>query len=557
VNTSMRLLMSCGSEDIYCSASERSLNIQSNEFQSPPLNLENEALRTSKSAKESESNSHMHQLDSSKDKSDFALEEEGSSSKEFQSLPLDIADEALRASNHTKRQESDRQMHQLNSSKYKSDFVLEEEEETPAKEFQSLPLDIADEALRASNHTKRQESDRQMHQLNSSKYTSDFALEEEEETDVISHATKRESNEVEDTSLNIGTPPRRRLERRCSVTKFNLEDNSDSEEESERTEKSSRKLLTHPRGVEQTIARPLLEPLSRLASSGRARPSLQRMWVSVTNIQVPPIQESMKDSQDESNTCEEDQCPLILGRAPASGEKPELRTKFFQFSQLKTRSLRLSRPQLRPSWSSSRYLRVEETKHSEESQTSEEETSPSLLTKPRGNESSVPEETERPLQATNPKRNWPSLGLRGLPSVIKATLDDEDGVHDDKVSKEFAEKPESHNDASDQPILRSRGNRPKLQRRNSITKFNLDNAANESFRRRRPRLERRCSVTQFSLGVKEAQAETTSNCVLVAPKMPRPKLSRSGQATVLIFSKESLDLVTDELKHNAIAPTAA
>jgi hypothetical protein len=175
------------------------------------------------------------------------------------------------------------------------------------------------------------------------------------------------------------------------------------------------------------------------------------------------------------------------------------------------------------------------------------------------------------------------MGRRGVASVVKPNLDDEDGVHD-KVSEELAEeeKTESHDGPRFQPILRSRGNRPnlqrrnsvtkfnidqstnesfrdrpKLQRRNSITKFNLDQATNELFRRRRPRMERRCSVTQFSLGVKEAQEETTSNCVFVAPKMSRPKLSRSGQATVLILTNENLGLSMDGLKRNVLAPNAA
>jgi hypothetical protein len=443
-----------------------------------------------------------------------------------------------------------------------------------SKEFQLPPPRMVNEALRTNERTKQQESNCQIHQIESSKDKSDRAL--NEETNTISHepAASRESNEyVADTSLNIETPTRgnrgRRIARRCSVTKYSLDDESSTEEskqsdESERSEKSC-ELLTHPRRIEQTNARPLTEPLSRLTSSRKLRPSLQKLWVSVSNIQVEArtTMKQSKHSEEERNACKEDHCPSVLGRATA-GEETKPNTKFFQFSQLKNRSFRASRPQVQPLWSSFRNLRIEDKKHPKESET-------------------VPEGTEPPVQETKPKRNWPGMGRRGVASVVKPNLDDENGVHD-KVSKELAEEEEtnSHDGPRFQPILRSRGNRPnlqrrnsvtkfnldqstnesfrdrpKLQRRNSITKFNLDQATNESFRRRRPRMERRCSVTQFSLGVKEAQEETTSNCVFVAPKMSRPKLSRSGQATVLILTNENLGLSMDGLKRNVLAPNAA
>jgi hypothetical protein len=482
-NTSLRLLLSCGSEDIYCSASERSLDsTPSKEFQCPPLDIVNEALRAGKSTKQNESNGKTHQLNSSKEyKSEYVMEKG----------PDIISQEPA-----TKREEAkmtrqtNTSMRLLNSCG--SEDISSSSESSlniPSTDFQRPPLCIVNEALRASKRT--------LPHFNSFKENkSDCALEGEE------------NNEPGTT-----------------------------------------------RASDDANARPaLIEPLSRLTSSrGVLRPSLRRLWVSRTNIKVegrPTIKESKQQHRegDEGSTGEED-CAAV-------GEEPESRNKFFQFSQLKTRSLRAaSRLQVQAPWSSFRYLKIEETQHSMESQTSEEDAScPRLLTSSRQHESPV-------IEGTNPKRNLPSIGLGGgtAPSVVKASLDVEDGVHDDKVSRELAaeKKTESHIDPSSQPTLRSRGNRPKLQRRGSVTKFNLDHANNESFRRRRPRMERRCSVNRFSLGVNEAQAESATNCVFVAPKMSRPKLSRSGQATVLIFSKESLDLGNEEPKRNVIAPNAA
>jgi hypothetical protein len=485
INTSMRLLFSCGCEDIYCSASEGSLNIPSKEFQRPPLNMVNETLRKNKNTKQ-----HQHQRNC--------------------------------------------QMHQLNSS---SDCVLEKEE-----------------------------------------------------TAIISHddpATKRESSneEVADKSLNMESPPRnrgRRQERRCSVTKFSLEDDiCNTVKESERSEKSCAPLTRPKRGgvLDQRNVRPLTEPLSRLTSSRRLRPCLQRLWVSVANIHDTPIQESKKHSQEEDNTCQEDDCPSIEGPrgSHTGGEEPELRTKLFQFSQLKSRSLRaITRPQVLPSWSSFRKLRGidEKKKHAnKESETSKEDSRPGrLLTRSRsyrGHESSAGHESS--IQNTNPKRNWLSLGRGGVPSVIKVHLDDDEDSDEENTK--------SHNEPrSSQPILpvRSTGKndrrRNRLQRRNSITKFNLDQTTNESFRTittRRPRMmERRNAVTQFSQGVGRAQAETTSArtndcCVFVAvpPQISQSKLFSSGKGAstpVFIFAKESLDLAgAAELKRNGMAPNAA
>ena len=501
-NTSMRLLLSCGSEDIYCSASESSLDSSpSKEFQErPPLDIVNEALRAGKSTKRNETNGKTHQLQSSKEckREEYALEEEGT--------------DVIAQVPATKREEA-KVTKQMNTSmrlllSCGSEDICSSTESSlniPSTEFQRPPLDIINEALRASKRTLT------LHQLDSFKgdKESDCAL-EGKETTIITHdepGTKRAPNDAN---------------------------------------------ATRPA---------LLEPLSRLTSSRRVlRPSLQRMWVSVTNIQVegrPTIKESREQHREEGDEGGrgEEECET-------GGEEPESKNRFFQFSQMKTRSLRAaSRLQLQTPWSSSRYLKIEDTQHPTESQTSDEDACPRLLTSSRVHESTVEE--------TNPKPNWPtSIGVRrdtAVPSLVQASLDkNDDGVDDDNVSKELAEETriESHNEPSSQPttIPRSRGNRPKLQRRGSVTKFNLDHATNESFRRRRPRMERRCSVTQFSLGVKEAQAQSmNTNCVFVAPKMSRPKLSRSGQATVLIFSNETFDLsnTNDEPKRNVIAPNAA
>ena len=474
ISTSMRLLLSCGSEDIYCSASDSSLNIPSQD-------------------------------------------------------------------------EAAQQCH--------------------------AALNMADETLHKNKSTKQHESNCHMHQLHSSRYKSDCAL-EEDETAVLSHdepATKRDSHKevVGILSLKIETPSRnrgRRQERRCSVTKFNLRDESNTEE-SERSEKSlCAALLTCPRDVEeeQTNERQLSGPLSRSTSSRRLRPSLQRMWVSEANIQVegrPTIKESKQQDRQEDKCkkiCKEDPRHLsILDRSAPVEEEPESRTKRFHFSQLKTRSLRaISRPQLQPACYSFRKLRGidDQKKHSnKESDTSSEQNAcpRALLTRPRKHESLV--------QETYPKRNWPGIGLRREAYVISK-----------KLAPEQEENTKSDNEptTSHQPFLvRSSGNDgPKLQHRNSITKFNLDQATNESFRRRQLKMERRCAVTQFSLGVRTAQAETTSTttnccctCVVVAPpQMSQPKLPQSGLgATVLIFSTESLDRATDELIHNGLAPNAA
>jgi hypothetical protein len=509
INTSMRLLLSCGSDDI-CSVSD-----SAKESQSLDLYMVNETSRPNKSTKQHESNCQMHQLNSPKD--NRMVKQINTSMRLLLSCGSDdicsVSDSALTIA---------------------------------SKEFQSPGLNMVSETLRMNKSTKQHESNCQMHQLNSPKDKTEECVFEEETEDNISGepATKRKSNEVIDIPLNIETPSRgsrgRRVASRCSVIKYNLEDDSNTEElkqsdEPERREKS----------LEILTARQLTEPtLSRRTSSCGLRPSLQRLWVSMSNIKIegrPTIKESEHDSEEDPNiTCQEDQFPSILVGRDATTEEPESRSRFFQFSQLKTRSLRTNQPQLQPAWSSFRSKLIIEDK---ESDTSEEDYCP------------VPEETEpRQVQNTNQKRNWPGMGLRGVAYVVKVkNLDTEDGAHD-RLSKKNTK---SHkNEPSSQPILRSSSaglsNRSKLQRRNSITKFNLDSATNESFRRMLPRMDRRNSVTQYSLGVETAQAETTSNCVLVSPKISRPKLSRHGQAMVLILSKESLDLA-----HNAMAPNAA